>query len=162
MGQLHSEHGALVFGFLMRLLRDRGAAEDVFQQVMLQAWQRGGDYDPSRGTPATWLLLIARSRAVDHLRRRVPEPHDPNSPETLMQADPAAQDEVDALLEQWRVAAFLDRLPREEADLLRRRFHREQSQVEIAEAVGLPLGTVKSRMLRALRRLRELMEEEGA
>jgi RNA polymerase sigma-70 factor (ECF subfamily) len=157
---LHEECGPAVFGFLRRALRDHAAAEDVFQQVFLEAWQRAPDYDPARGTPITWLMTIARSRAIDHLRRRVPEPRDPAGALALLEgeADPAAG--LDALVEQWRVAHLLGQLPAEEADLLRRRFYREQSQREIAAETGVPLGTVKMRMVQGLTRLRGLIEEE--
>ena len=77
-----------------------------------------------------WLLMIARSRAIDHLRRRVPEPRDPASAVAL--ADGHEEERADALLEQWRLAAALDRLPDDQADVLRRRFYLEQSQTEIA------------------------------
>ena len=115
LAQLHAECGSTVLGFLVRQLRDRASAEDVFQQVFLEAWQRGPTYDPDRGAPLTWIMTIARSRAIDHLRRRVPEPRDPAGSLALLEAeaDPAAG--IDALVEQWRVAHLLQRLPGEEA-----------------------------------------------
>lgn len=158
---LHAECGRTVLGFLVRTLRDRGAAEDVFQQVFLEAWQRGPAYDPERAAPLTWVMTIARSRAIDHLRRRVPEPS--GAVALLEQApDPAAG--VDALAEQWRMAGLLARLPEAEADLLRRRFYGGATQREIAVATGIPLGTVKMRMVQALARLRDMIdaEERGA
>ena len=82
---------------------DRAAAEDVQQQVFLEAWQRAERYDPERGGLLGWLLTIARSRAIDHLRRRVPEPRDPSSAVAL--ADRADDGRADELLEQWRLAA---------------------------------------------------------
>ncbi|RKQ91617.1 RNA polymerase sigma-70 factor (ECF subfamily) [Solirubrobacter pauli] len=157
--ELYALHGRTTFGFLLRLLGDRAAAEDVQQQVFLEAWQRGDRYDPARGNLLAWLLTIARSRAVDHLRRRVPEPRDPVSAVAL--ADGAEAARIDELLEQWRLVGVLDQLPPEEADLLRRRFYLEQSQSEIAEATGVPLGTVKTRMTRALGRMRELLEADA-
>jgi RNA polymerase sigma-70 factor (ECF subfamily) len=157
--ELYALHGRTTFGFLLRLLGERAAAEDVQQQVFLEAWQRGDRYDPARGTLLGWLLTIARSRAVDHLRRRVPEPRDPESTVALADGPEAAR--IDDLLEHWRLVGVLDQLPLEEADVLRRRFYLEQSQTEIAEATGMPLGTVKTRMTRALRRMRELLEAEA-
>jgi RNA polymerase sigma-70 factor (ECF subfamily) len=156
--ELYDLHGRATFGFLLRAPGERAAAEDVQQQVFLEAWQRGERYDPERGGLLTWLLQIARSRAIDHLRRRVPEPRDPASAVAL--ADRADDFGVDELLEHWRMAGELDLLPGEEADLLRRRFYLGQSQTEIATATGLPLGTVKSRMVSGLRRLRESLEGE--
>ena len=151
-----------MLGFLVRQLRDRASAEDVFQQVFLEAWQRGPTYDPDRGAPLTWIMTIARSRAIDHLRRRVPEPRDPSGSLALLEAeaDPAAG--IDALVDQWRVAHLLQRLPGEEAQLLRSRFYDGRSQREIAAATGIPLGTVKMRMVQGLRRLRDLIDAEEA
>ncbi len=156
--ELYERHGRATFGFLVRLLGDRATAEDVQQQVFLEAWQRGERYDPARGGLRSWLLAIARSRAIDQLRRRVPEPRDPAS--TVALADRADEARADELLEHWLVVGALDDIPATEAELLRRRFYLGQSQSEIAEATGVPLGTVKSRMVSGLRRMRDALEDE--
>jgi len=160
IAELHAACGRTVMGFLVRTLGDRGAAEDVFQQVFLEAWQRGGAYDPERAAPLTWVMAITRSRAIDQLRRRVPEPHDPTGSVALFEgaADPGGG--VDALLEQWRLAQLLEQLHDEEADVLRRRFYGGASQREIADATGIPLGTVKMRMTQGLGRLRDMIDAE--
>src|SRR3954462_9987977 len=132
--ELYALHGRATFGFLVRILGERAEAEDVQQQVFLEAWQRGERYDPERGGLLTWLLQIARSRAIDQLRRRVPEPRDPASAIAL--ADGADDSAIDELLEHWPMAGELALLPPEEADLLRRRFYVGQSQTEIAAATG--------------------------
>jgi RNA polymerase sigma-70 factor (ECF subfamily) len=159
---LHEQCGATVFGFLRRALGDHATAEDVFQQVFLEAWQRGPDYDAARGSPLAWLMTIARSRAIDHLRRRVPEPRDPAGALALMEGEADPDAALEALVEQWRLAHLLGALPGEEADVLRRRFYRDQSQREIAADTGIPLGTVKMRMVQGLARLRALIEAEEA
>jgi RNA polymerase sigma-70 factor (ECF subfamily) len=157
LADAYDAYGAATFGLLVRLLGDRGAAEDVQQQVFTEVWRRAGDYDPGRAGLLTWMLTIARSRAIDHLRRRVPEPRDPQ------RADPRTiEGDADALLERWRIAQLLGRLPEDERALLRMRFYDELSQSEIAAATGIPLGTVKARMVRGLTRLREMIEVEGA
>ena len=153
--ELHADLGASVFGFLRHALADRGAAEDVMQQVFLEVWQRGPDYDPRRGSPLAWVMAIARSRAIDHLRRRIPEPRDPAAAE-----ERRSDFELDELLERWRLAALLGALPTQEADVLRRRFYEGRSQAEIAADTGVPLGTVKSRMVAGLARLREALDRE--
>jgi RNA polymerase sigma-70 factor, ECF subfamily len=150
-------YGAATFGLLLRLLGERGAAEDVQQQVFTEVWRRAGDYDARRAGLLTWVLTIARSRAIDHLRRRVPEPRDPQLPDA--RAVPA---DADALLERWRLAHLLGRLPEDERVVLRLRFYDELSQSEISAATGIPIGTVKARMVRGLTRLREMIEAEGA
>jgi len=158
----YSRFGRVTFGFLVKSLGDRGAAEDVQQQVYTQIWQRAESYDPNRGSLLSWLMTIARSRAIDHRRRRVPEPLDPDVAATQLDSRAAAEDErIDRLAEQWRIRELLDRLPEAEAEVLRRRFYGELTQSEIAEREGIPLGTVKTRMFTGLRRLRELIDEEG-
>jgi RNA polymerase sigma-70 factor (ECF subfamily) len=152
--ELHARYGGTVFGYLVRMLRDRGAAEDVHQQVFLEVWERGRAFDPGRAGAATWIMTIARSRAIDHLRRRVPQPHDP----AAAPLDEPADDAVAALFDEWWLAAVLAELPESEQRVLRMRFADGLTQTEIAEALGVPLGTVKSWMKRGLERLRATME----
>lgn len=158
---LWREYGRTVFAFLVRTLGDRGEAEDVHQQVFVEAWQRRRDYDPARGRLLSWLMTIARSRAIDNHRRRKPEPTDP----AIVEAGHGGEhphDPEQEMIERWHVAHLLRRIPSAEAELLRLRFYEELSQREIAARSGIPLGTVKMRMVQALERLRELIEtEEG-
>jgi RNA polymerase sigma-70 factor, ECF subfamily len=151
-------YGSLLRGFLADVLDDRDAVPDVLQQTLLEVWRRGHEYDPDRASLTTWLLVIARSRAIDHLRRRVPEPVDPDSLAAF--ADRDLPDETGALLERWRMAGMIAGLPREEARMLQLRFYDGLSQREIAERTGTPLGTVKMRMVQALDRLRLMLDEE--
>jgi len=155
--EVYDAFGGAVFGFLMQMLDDRATVEDVQQQVFLEVWQHSDSYDPRRASLLTWILVIARSRAIDHLRRRIPEPRDPIGGIALFEE---GDEYVDELLEHWRMAHLLRTLPDEEADLLRRRFYEDRTQVEIAAATGIPLGTVKSRMASGLRRLAGELEAE--
>jgi len=153
-------YGRLLLGFLRDASADPGAAEDVFQQVLVEIWRRGPDYDPTRASLATWMMTIARSRAIDERRRRRPEPVDHERVVTAAAA--SGEEPIDELIERWRVAALLSRIPREEATILRLRFYEGLAQTEIAERLGMKLGTVKTRMVAALTRLRTLIaEEEG-
>jgi RNA polymerase sigma-70 factor, ECF subfamily len=145
--------------FLTTLLGDASEAEDIVQVTLLQIWRRSEDYDEQRGTLWAWSRAIARSRALDRLRKRVPEPRDPES--LGIRSDVGDPDPMDAEAERWRLAELLGRLPRREAALLRMRFYAQLSQTEIATATGIPLGTVKSQMVSALRRLRRMLDEEG-
>jgi RNA polymerase sigma-70 factor (ECF subfamily) len=162
MALVMEAHGRAILGYLVQLLGDRLRAEDVLQQVLLEVWQRGASYDPDRAGLLTWVLMIARSRAIDELRRPVPEPVDPAGRELHALASAELESETDQLLEQWRMAGLLARLPREEASLLRLRFYEGLSQSEISEQTGIAIGTVKARMVRGLCQLRDLLEaEEG-
>lgn len=150
--------GRFLGGFLAEALPDRGSAEDVLQQVLVEVWRRGPEYDPSRASLLTWMMTITRSRAIDERRRRRPEPVEPDLVAEAVE-EPAGA-ETDELLERWRVAELLTRIPPEEATMLRLRFYEGLAQPEIAARMGMKLGTVKSRMVTALARLRDLIEQE--
>lgn len=158
---IQEQYGRVLRGLLRQMLDDAGTAEEVFQQVLLEAWQRGPTYDPGRASLATWLITIARSRAIDAMRRRVPEPHDPTVATALLDRAGAVEDHAEEVASQWRLAYLLSTLPRAQAELLRMRFQLNLSQSEISERTGIPLGTVKTRMVSALEALRALLAEEG-
>jgi RNA polymerase sigma-70 factor (ECF subfamily) len=158
--RLYAEFGRTTFGYLMSTLRDRGAAEDVQQQVFLEVWKRGPTYDPSRAGLLTWIMQITRSRAIDHLRKRIPDPVDTDN---LEPTDSTTVNEFTGEMhDQWHIAHLLKQLPSEESDLLRARFYEGKSQTQIAAETGIALGTVKMRMVQGLRRLRELIEDDGS
>ena len=161
LSEIHRVYGPAVLGYLRGALRDRDTAEDVHQEVFLEVWRRGPAYDPARASLGTWIMLIARSRAIDDLRRRVPEPLDPQSAAGAALDHEDAVASPDLLIERWAMAVRVAGLPPEEARMLRMRFHDGLSQTEIAERTGIPLGTVKSYMVRALGRLRDMMEAEA-
>lgn len=155
---LHGWLSPMLTGFLRQALADRDTADDVAQQVWAEVWRRGGDYDEARGSLTTWVLTIARSRAIDERRRRRPVPVEPDRLPEAAQDGPA---EVDRLVERWHVAQLLTTLPDEERELLRLRFWEGLSQTEIVERTGTPLGTVKTRMVRGLERLHERLQAEA-
>lgn len=157
--RLYAEYGGTVFGYLVKTLGDRGIAEDVQQQVFLEVWKRGASYDPARAGLLTWILQIARSRAIDQLRKRVPDPVDID--EQAPTDSTTADEFTSEMHDQWHIAHLLKQLPSEESDLLRARFYEGKSQSEIAAETGIALGTVKMRMVSGLRRLRELIDSES-
>ena len=103
-------YGRTILGYLTQLLRDRQTAEDVLQQVLLEVWERATSYEPERASLLTWVLMIAKSRAVDELRRRVPEPLDPSAAAERAALTRAADSDPERILEQWRIAALLEQL----------------------------------------------------
>ena len=153
--QVYEHHSGAVFAFLVSRLRQREAAEDVLQQVFVEVWDKAGRFDPARGKLVTWIMSIANSRSIDALRKRVPEPRDPVSlPDNADGANPGG---VEEFLADWEFARTIDRLPEPEAELLRLRFAEDLSQSEISERTGIPLGTVKSKMVSGLNTLRDEM-----
>lgn len=158
--ELRERWGAGVMTYLVRTLPDRATAEDVFQQVFLEAWRRG-DYDPTRSAPQTWLMLIARSRATDALRRwgRQPRPQDPDV--VAVMSDVAVEPvEHEELMADASLADLLAALPDHEREVLRLRFAEGLEGPEVAARLGIAEGTVKSRTARALERLRASISEE--
>jgi RNA polymerase sigma-70 factor (ECF subfamily) len=164
LAQLYDIHAPLLFGLVRRIVRNAESAEDIVHDVFIEAWRRSADYDPSRGSVRTWLTLRARSRALDHKKssavaRRVSldEPHSQN-PLT------AVQENASLAPDQERVRQALGTLPEEQHRVLLLGYFEGLSSSEIAERVGIPIGTVKSRVAAALTRLRAALnagEEEG-
>lgn len=153
--EVYDRHGGATFAFLLRTLGDRSTAEDVQQQVFIEVWRRAGQYDAERGSMLAWIMSIARSRAIDQIRRRIPVP----SGDLVAENGGSEVDTAEVLAERWRVAGLLGRLHPEEREILRLRFYEDLTQVEIADRMKMPLGTVKMRMVGGLGRLRELMVE---
>jgi RNA polymerase sigma-70 factor (ECF subfamily) len=149
-----------VKAYLMRLGADDAAAEDLVQDVMLTVWRRAPTYDPALAGVSTWIFTIARNRRIDAVRRcRRPE-LDVEDP-ALRPPTPAAPDSaVDA--QQWesRLATAIAALPPEQAEMLRLAYFEDRSHTAIADALNLPLGTVKSRLRLAIGRLRSTFEPE--
>jgi len=158
MRALYRAYGGELLGFAQRSLGDRGAAEEIVQEVFLRAWRHAGRYDPRRAAVRTWLYQIARNAIIDSRRRAAVRPG-------LPQHAAAADAEGGATLEQamlgWQVAAALERLTPEHRQMIRMSQFRGLTMREIAEHTGLPLGTVKSRTWYALRSLRLVLEEMG-
>jgi RNA polymerase sigma-70 factor (ECF subfamily) len=156
---LYYEHADTARALASRLLYDRCEAEDVVQDVFLTLWRHPSCFDPRRGTGRAWLLTVVRNRSLDHLRRRGTwqRPREDVSELADQLPDPRWCDAVDELAKAdrrellWRL---VDRLPPCQADLIRRSYVSGQTHQEIADATGLPLGTVKSRIRLGLEKLR--------
>lgn len=160
LADLHELTSRAAFSAILGIVHDRGHAEDVHQQVYAELWRRADQFDPRRGTLLSWVMTIARSRALDHVRRRADQPTDTDVLVALGggQDDRSFQDVIDRAL----VGEALARIPAQEREVLRLRFWEGLSQTEIAERTGQPLGTVKSRMLAGLRNLKLHLDAEAA
>ena len=141
-----------VKAFLMKGGADRAVAEECAQDVMVTVWNKAGQFDPTRASVATWIYTIARNRRIDMLRRdRRPEP------EELTWGPEAEPDQFDALSlqqETQKLAEALRQLPEKQRQMIESAYFGDLTHNEIADATGLPLGTIKSRIRLALERLR--------
>lgn len=163
LGLFYDLHASLVLGFLCRMLGDRSEAEEVLQEVFLQVWRDSMRYDAGRSSPRGWLLLIARSRALDRRRatvsRRRREDESART-EAMRIVAPLGTRRLEHGESSRRIGSALDRLPPEQRRVLELAFWEGLTQTQIAEALGTPLGTVKSRALLAMRKLRGMLGED--
>jgi len=164
LADLYDGTAALVHGLTMRILRDRSTAEEATADTFVQAWRQADRWDASRGSPLAWLLMLARSRALDRLRacgpRRVEcEPSD----ESLGADAGSPTPEEDAAVAERRrlVRGALARLVPEQRRLIELAYFEGFSHTEIAASLGQPLGTVKTRIRLGMTRLRENLGVEA-
>jgi RNA polymerase sigma-70 factor (ECF subfamily) len=157
LGELYDAHSRLLFGLIVRILRDRGDAEEVLQEVFVQAWTRTHTYNLGLGSPLGWLLGIARNRAIDRLRRKSAQLRAVDGV-----AEPLASDDPErlAVLEERRrsVQEALDALPRDQRELIEQAYFVGLTHTELAARFSLPLGTVKTRIRAGMMTLRGHLE----
>ena len=153
---LYERYGGIVFGMSFRVLGDRQAAEECTQDVFVSVWRTARTYEPRRAQVSTWLLTIARNRAIDATRRRAARPLDLHEEIWSKDEAPDAADLVAASDEAIRVAAAMAELPDAQREALSLAYFEGLSHTEIAERLRLPIGTVKGRIRLALDRLRAL------
>ena len=159
LGAFYDRWSALVHGVVLRILRQRADVEDTVEEVFWQAWRQAERYEASRGAVQTWLLTIARSRALDRVRalkRLREEPLEGDSGEVVAQQAAEGDASVDAEAAERRriVIAALAELPAEQREALELGYFSGLSQSEIAERLGQPLGTIKTRMRLAMQKLK--------
>ena len=163
---LYARYGRRVFALAARMLNDREASEEVTQDVFLSVWRRVASYKPGRGKFTTWLFSIAHNRTIDELRRRMRNRsrQTSNIDDHLNIAEdrPLPADQVVAESEYQMVRNALKALPAEQRQVVEMSYFGGFTQVEIATKTEQPLGTVKTRMRLALKKLREALRERLA
>jgi RNA polymerase sigma-70 factor, ECF subfamily len=155
-----------VFATVVRIVNNRADAEEVACEAFQQAWDRASLYDPARGSPISWLLNLAWSRAVDRVRRERRRREQPLHPDGLHTTYTEHEDDprqrlFDALDASTAVAHAMSGLSEVQQRMLAMAFLEDLTHSEISERTGLPLGTVKSHLRRALGALRAVMEPAG-
>jgi RNA polymerase sigma-70 factor (ECF subfamily) len=162
LARLYDRYAGHMLALGQRILGERREAEDLLHDVFLEVWRQAGAYDAERGSVRAWLLMRMRSRALDRRKaagfarvvsleeRRLPEPASPGGEDPLLAPDREA------------VRRALSALPTEQRQVLELGYFEGLSSSEIAERIGAPIGTVKSRVAAALARLRACLQEVGA
>jgi RNA polymerase sigma-70 factor (ECF subfamily) len=154
---LYRRYARPVFALALRRLGDRGRAEDAVQETFTSVWRSARTYRPERGAGAPWLYAVARNAIVDRSRLRsepATEPLERPSP------DPGPDERAEADWTAWRVHRAFEELPDHERAVLELAYWGDMSQSEVAEFLGIPLGTVKTRTRSGLSRLAGLLEDE--
>lgn len=158
--EVYARTSAKLFGLCLRILGDRGEAEDVLQEVYLSVWRRADSFDPGRSSPVTWLAALARNRSIDRLRsggrQRPAAPID--AAMHVADSRPTADVLVEAADGRLRLALCLGELEERQAEPIRAAFFGGDTYRQLAERADVPEGTMKSWVRRGLLRLRDCLE----
>jgi RNA polymerase sigma-70 factor (ECF subfamily) len=157
---LYRRYSRAVFGLALRRLGDRSKAEEAVQETFASVWRSAGSYKPERGPGAPWLYAVARHAIVDRSRRRTEQPVD--SFDEPADTDPSPLDQAESGWVAWRIHRALEELPEREREVISLAYWSGLSQSEVAEFLGIPLGTVKTRTRAALHRLADALDGELA
>lgn len=161
---LYARYASRIYGLGLVLLRNKADAEDLVQDTFLKVWRTGSAFDPRRGSLDGWVLLTARSLAIDHLRRRTLETRKlsslPSGTDVSEEPGPEWHAEHRDLIE--RVRKAMDGLPRRQRSAVALAYFGERSSTQVAESQGIPPGTAKSRIRAGIATLRRTLAEGGS
>ena len=157
---VYQDTSAKLFGVCLRILSDRSEAEDVLQEVYVTVWRKAAAFDPGRASPITWMVAIARNRAIDRLRSsavsRRSEPIE--AADAVSDPAPAASERVELAQQHQRLAGCLEELEARHSTAIRAAFLDGATYEELAARMNVPLGTMKSWIRRGLLKLRACLE----
>ena len=157
--RLYERTSAKLFGLVLRILRDRGEAEDVLQETYLRVWRNAARYAQAKASPITWMATIARNGAIDRLRSRKTSGVGIEAIAEFPDTRPTAEEEIQSADARGGLERCLETLERDAQAIVRRAFFGEITYERLAESEGLPLGTIKSRIRRSLMKLRLCLEQ---
>ncbi len=159
----YDRHGGVAFSLAYRIVGERAAAEDVTQEAFISVWRSGARYDRARGSVRTWMLGIVRNRAIDLLRSKAGRaPNLDFDDDSILEQRPAVEQTEDEALRHETTAELrgaMGDLPGEQSKVIELAYFGGFSHSEIAEMLGLPLGTVKGRMRLGLEKIRSELAE---
>jgi RNA polymerase sigma-70 factor (ECF subfamily) len=164
LAELYDRVGRTAFGLAFRVLRDDRLAEDAVQEAFLTVWRTAAAFSAERAKATTWILTLVHRRAVDLVRREQRRRADPleDAEGGEGSATPSAEDAAWLHFERERVQGALKQLPDTQREALELAYYGGFTQSELAERLGQPIGTIKSRMFAGLSRLRELLDDSAA
>ena len=149
-----------VKAFILRQGADPGMAEEIVQETMVNVWRKARQFEANRASAATWIFSIARNMRIDMLRKaNRPEP-DMNDPAMVPDPEPQALEIIHRKQETKRIEEAFASLPGEQQEVLRLAFYEDKAHSQVSEELGIPLGTVKSRIRLAFKQLRGTVGEE--
>lgn len=159
--EVYDQYASFVYGLALRVIGDARASEDVSQDVFVTFWERPTAFDPARGNLRTWLGMVTHRRAVDHVRREVARRRRAERDAARAVSMPDVEEMATALLTAERVRAALAVLPEAQRRAVHLAYFGGQTYREVAQTLGIPEGTAKSRLRLALRRIADTLEAEG-
>ena len=162
LGEVYDQYSSLVYGLALRVIGDPRAAEDVSQDVFVWIWERPDAFDPDRGSLRTWLGTVTHRRAVDHVRREEARRRRNERDASLARPVPDVGELAAALVTAEQVRAALEVLPDEQRQAVDLAYFGGRTYREVAEVLGIPEGTAKSRLRLALRKIGSVLDAEGA
>lgn len=148
-----------VKAYMMKLGTDGALADELAQETMMTVWRKASQFDRAKASPSTWIFTIARNLRIDAFRKSNKPALDPDEPALTPDPDEAADDRIDRLQHADMVRAAIKELNEEQAEVIRLSFYQDMSHSEIADQLGIPLGTVKSRLRLAFGRIRKAVGE---
>ncbi len=160
MQVLFARHHVRVYRFVLRLVRDESAAEDLISEVFLDVWRQAGRFE-GRSAVSTWLLAIARFKALSALRRRPDEELDDETADAIEDTSDTPEVALEKKDKSAVIRKCLEKLSAEHREIIDLVYYHEKSVEEVAEIVGIPENTVKTRMFYARKRLAELLKAAG-
>lgn len=161
LAELYDQFGGFVYGLARRVIGDATAAEDVTQDVFLSVWERPEQFDPERGRLRTFLGTVAHRRAVDHVRREEAKRRRAEREAMLARTVPDVDEMAAALVVAERVREAVDALPAEQREAIQLAYFGGRTYRQVADELGIPEGTAKSRLRLALRKIADAMEAHG-
>lgn len=157
---LFQHYAPRVKGYMLKLGTENSLADELAQETLLTVWRKAEQFDRTKASPSTWIFTIARNLRIDAFRKLNRPELDPNDPALVPPAEEAADERVDRIERAGFVAEALKDLNPEQAEVIRMSFYQDKSHSVIAEELGVPLGTVKSRLRLAFGRIKKTLGDE--